>query len=107
MYEVACIILIVKRLVSLSLIRRSATFKKCLFFNENIDFLQKLLAFGRSIIRNHRGSHSEMFLKKGVLKTCSRFTGEHPCRSSFSIKLQKPVKFIKEMISTRKSIIFM
>ena len=30
-----------------------------------------------------------MFLGKGVLKICSKFTGEHPCRSVISIKLQK------------------
>ena len=108
MYEVAFIILIVKRLVSLSLIRRSAAFQKMkIFFNENIDFLQKLLVIGRSIERNHRSSHPEMFLKKGVLKICSRFTGEQPCRSAFSIKLQKPVKFISERIRTSKSITFM
>ena len=29
-----------------------------------------------------------MFLRKAVLKTCSKFTGEHPCRSAISIKLQ-------------------
>ena len=29
-----------------------------------------------------------MFLRKGVLKTCSKFTGGHPCRSVISIKLQ-------------------
>ena len=27
-----------------------------------------------------------MFLGKGVLKTCSKFTGEHPCRSVISIE---------------------
>ena len=32
-------------------------------------------------------SHSEVFLGKGVLKICSKFTGEHPCRSMISIKL--------------------
>ena len=26
-----------------------------------------------------RSSHPEMFLGKGVLKTCSKFTGDHPC----------------------------
>ena len=26
-----------------------------------------------------------MFLRKGVLKICSKFTGEHPCRSAISI----------------------
>ena len=29
-----------------------------------------------------------MFLGKGALKICSKFTGEHPCRSAISIKLQ-------------------
>ena len=28
-----------------------------------------------------------MFLRKGVLKICSKFTGEHPCRSAISINL--------------------
>ena len=28
-----------------------------------------------------------MFLRKGVPKICSKFTGEHPCRSKISIKL--------------------
>ena len=28
-----------------------------------------------------------MFLGKGVLKICSKFKGEHPCRSAISIKL--------------------
>ena len=28
-----------------------------------------------------------MFLRKGVLEICSKFTGEHPCRSAISIKL--------------------
>ena len=29
-----------------------------------------------------------MFLEKDFLKICSKFTGEHPCRSVISIKLQ-------------------
>ena len=28
----------------------------------------------------------EVFLEEGVLKICSKFTGEHPCRSRVSIK---------------------
>ena len=28
-----------------------------------------------------RSSHSEVFLGKGVLKICNKFTGEHPCQS--------------------------
>ena len=33
-------------------------------------------------------SRPEVFLRKGVLKICSKFTGEHSCRSVISIKLQ-------------------
>ena len=32
-----------------------------------------------------RSSHTEVFLEKGVLKTYSKFTGEHPCRIAISI----------------------
>ena len=34
-----------------------------------------------------RSRHLEVFLRKGVLEICSKFTGEHPCQSSISIKL--------------------
>ena len=30
---------------------------------------------------------TQVFLRKGVLKICSKFTGEHPCRNAISIKL--------------------
>ena len=36
----------------------------------------------------YRSSHSDVFLRKSVLKICSKFTGEHPCPSAISIKLQ-------------------
>ena len=35
-----------------------------------------------------RSSRSEVFLRKGVLKMCFKFTGEHPSQSAISIKLQ-------------------
>ena len=35
-----------------------------------------------------RSSHPEVFLWKGVLKICRKFTGEQPCRSAISITLQ-------------------
>ena len=35
-----------------------------------------------------RSSHPEVFLGKGVLKICSKSTGEHPYRSVIWIKLQ-------------------
>ena len=31
-----------------------------------------------------RSSHPEVFLGKGVLKICSKFTGEHPCRNAMA-----------------------
>ena len=34
-----------------------------------------------------RSSHTEVFLGKSVLKMCSKFTGEHPCRSAISTNL--------------------
>ena len=34
-----------------------------------------------------RSSHPEVFLVKGVLKICSKFTGKHPRRIAISIKL--------------------
>ena len=45
----------------------------------------------RLSVRNYcnkiRSSHPEVFFEKGVLKICSKSTGEHPCRSVISIKL--------------------
>ena len=35
-----------------------------------------------------QSSQPEVFLGKGVLKICSRFTGEHSCRITISINLQ-------------------
>ena len=40
-----------------------------------------------SVKRKNRSSHSEVFLGNGVLKICSKFTGEHSYRSVISIKL--------------------
>ena len=40
-----------------------------------------------------RSSRPELFLRKGVLKICSKFIGEHPCRRVISIKLQ--INFIE------------
>ena len=35
-----------------------------------------------------RSSHRDVFLGKGVVKICIKFTREYPCRSVISIKLQ-------------------
>ena len=38
-------------------------------------------------LNSYRSSHPEVFLEKGVLNICSKFAGEHPCRSAISINL--------------------
>ena len=38
-------------------------------------------------VGNFRSSHLEMFSGKGVLKICSKFTGENPCQGVILIKL--------------------
>ena len=40
-------------------------------------------------LNKYRSSHPEVFLGKGVLKICIKFTREHPCRSAISIKLRR------------------
>ena len=35
-----------------------------------------------------RSSPPEVFLGKGILKICSKFTTEHPCRSAILTKLE-------------------
>ena len=49
----------------------------------------------------YRSSPPDVFLGKGVLKICSKFTGEHPCRSVISINLQS--KFIEIALRHRCS----
>ena len=42
----------------------------------------------QTLFQISRSSGPEVFLGKGVLIICSNFTGEHPCRSTISIKFQ-------------------
>ena len=51
---------------------------RCSTNNKSASTIPKYSSFG--------SSHPEVFLGKGVLKKCSKFTGEHPCRSAISIK---------------------
>ena len=51
--------------------------KVCLIF----DLIEYKITFSRSKLL-------EVFLGKGVLKKCSKFTGEHPSQIKFSIKSQ-------------------
>ena len=41
----------------------------------------------RKRLDGQRSNPPEVFLGKGVVKICRKFTGEHPCRSVISIKL--------------------
>ena len=50
--------------------------------------LDDLEQVDRLAIITYRRSHPEVLLGKGVLKTCSKFTGEHRCQIAISIKLQ-------------------
>ena len=43
----------------------------------------------------YRSCRPEVFLVKGVLKICCKFTGEDPCQSVISIKLQS--NFTKQL----------
>ena len=55
-----------------------------------ISWKQKTFARSRILVKwtSDRSSPPELFLGKGALKICSKFTGEHPCRNVISIKLQ-------------------
>ena len=43
-----------------------------------IDWIN-LMFLCNQTVHNFRSSRPEVFLRKGVLKICSKFTGEHPC----------------------------
>ena len=62
----------------------SHTFQKC-----NLDPVQHLWVFFPKIFNclSQRSKRPEVFWRKGFLKICVKFTGEHPCRSVISIKL--------------------
>ena len=64
--------------------------------NGVIDFEQiSLIVLVFPLLTLNRRSHSEVFLGKVVLKICSKFIGEHPCRSLISIKLQSKATLLK------------
>ena len=52
--------------------------------------------------RNFRNSRPKVFLGKGVLKTCSKFTGEHPCWSVISIKVARQLATLKSFRAFQK-----
>ena len=60
--------------------------RACFTVNTVVTSGRLLLYFPTNLLM-FRSSHPEVFLGKGVLKICSKFTGEHPCQSAISIKL--------------------
>ena len=56
--------------------------------NELITYFEAEINIFNTYFSNYRGSHPEVFLGKGCLKICSKFTKEYPCRSVISIHLQ-------------------
>ena len=56
-------------------------------------------SYNKPLIAKIRISHSEVSLKKGVLKICSKFTGEHSCWSVISIKLQSEIYTLQDRIN--------
>ena len=58
--------------------------------SENVLHCSSCVKFETEVpVISDRSSRPEVLLGKGVLKICSAFTGEHPCWSVVSIKLQK------------------
>ena len=60
--------------------------KKQRNFQKFIEVKKKSSTHNQVLLSSRDGSSpSEVFLGKGVLKICSKFTGEHPCRSAILI----------------------
>ena len=55
--------------------------------DRHIGILMSLLLLIAETI-TFRSNTPDVFLGKCVLKICNKYTGEHPCRSVISIKLQ-------------------
>ena len=77
-------IFIDKKITSFFLLMKSYQQFKEFIYN----ILIETLSCASVIFVIYRSSHSEVFLRKGVLEICSKFAGEHPCRSAIPIKLQ-------------------
>ena len=62
----------------------SPTFEKTHFTNEqcSIKLIHFSILSSKTSRVKYRSSRPEVSLRKVVLKICSKFTGEHPCRSA-------------------------
>ena len=56
------------------------------FLNQTCVLDAPISLIGHNLLGKHRSSSREVFLRKDVLKVCSKCTGEHPCRNVISIK---------------------
>ena len=56
-----------------------------------------------ALIRS-RSRPSEVFLRKAVLKICSKFIGQHPCQSVISIKLLIRENAITNILEKKKEV---
>ena len=82
------------------------------FLKNKLEWFDWYLLFSSSFIkrestRTHKeptriskSSHSQVFLEKSVLKICTKFTGEHPCRSAISVNLVFSCKFAEYFQNT-------
>ena len=80
--------------------------------NQKLKRERKLINITEKYSITNRSSRPEVFLGKGILKICSKFTGEHSCRSVIPIQLQSnfmeialqhgcsPVKFVAHFQNT-------
>ena len=68
-------------IVIIWLSRYSSRILKTMEKKYKIEYTVKLVQYMKL-----RSSHPEVFLEKGVLKICSKFTGKRPCQSAVSIK---------------------
>ena len=68
-----------------SFLRQSSNIGKMCFFKESVGYTLIVL---QNISCGYRKSRSQTFLKIGVLKKFTNFTGKHLCRSLFLTKLQ-------------------
>ena len=60
---------------------------KNIFFTEHVWATASVLVLLHIVWVDYRSSHSEVLLGKGVLKKCSKFTGEHPSRREIALRL--------------------
>ena len=52
---------------------------RSLKFGSKLKYLNLSNIFEGVFLQKYRSGRPEVFLRKGVLKICCKFTGEHPC----------------------------